>query len=248
MSYIDIYSPFAVNYFDSFGELYMKLYKFILPMLLVGFLAAACSSQSGAGRGKSLGQQFVKKAFRSSSEEGFQPLKINTVAVMAPVSDVSLELSDFERLDVKKRLISSLEVGTNLRIQNLENPKKIEDLELSASRLPGTLIERALFFGQELGVQGVLFGILTRYTKPPGKRAKSFTEAGAGFRLWLLDVKEGKVVWNATYERQQEPLTDNLLKVRESLQYGLRYRSREELLDEGFRSVASALEELRSRS
>ena len=85
-------------------------------------------------------------------------------------------------------------------------------LETPAVRHAGSLLERALALGREVGADGVIFGRVFRYQKRVGTAFGATQPASVWFELGLVAVSSGDVVWRGSFNQTQEPLTSNLLK------------------------------------
>lgn len=143
-------------------------------------------------------------------------------------------------------LIDAFELDTSVEILNKESPQAVSLSVEKKWKESGAPLSRALAVGQELEAQGVLFGVINKYVERSGSAYGASRSSELGFRLWLLDVEKRKVVWTATYRNAEQPLSENLFRVGEALQEGLKFHTTAELAASGFSSAASAFEKLRS--
>jgi hypothetical protein len=87
--------------------------------------------------------------------------------------------------------------------------------------------------GVPKGVDGGLKTELLAFTERRGSAAGG-EPATVGFRMYITRSSDGAEVWEATYHRSDEPLTDNLFKLGDRLgQGGNGLRPARDLLEEG---------------
>ena len=84
-------------------------------------------------------------------------------------------------------------------------------VETPAVRRAGSLVDRAIALGKEVGADGVIFGRVFRYQKRVGTEYGASQPASVWFDLALVAVSTGDVVWQSRFDQTQEPLTSNLL-------------------------------------
>jgi len=85
-------------------------------------------------------------------------------------------------------------------------------VETPAVRRAGSLADRAVALGKEVGADGVIFGRVFRYQKRVGTEYGASQAASVWFELDLVAVATGDIVWHGDFDQAQEPLTSNLLK------------------------------------
>jgi hypothetical protein len=84
-------------------------------------------------------------------------------------------------------------------------------VETPAVRQAGSLVDRAIALGKEVGADGVIFGRVFRYQKRIGTEYGATQPASVWFELALVAVSTGNVQWQSSFNETQEPLTSNLL-------------------------------------
>jgi hypothetical protein len=224
----------------------MRKSRFILSIFLSSTLVCGCSGSFGDNRHNSGSASISRKPFRSQIERAFTPKKINKVAILPFESNRDQQLPNSVLRALSKRLGEKIELGTSISIANFESPERADLFVAESERLARPIIERAKFLGDKLEAQGVIFGVITRFEGDRRSASKADQSASAGFKIWLLDLESGKTVWTATFDRQQQALTDNLLNAPTAFKDGLRFKSRDQLFDQGFKSVADSLATLRT--
>jgi hypothetical protein len=108
----------------------------------------------------------------------------------------------------------------------------------------GTAREQAVYVGRDLGVQGVLYGMLSNYTELEGSSLGSETPAAVGCTLWLVDASTGDVLWSARFADSGRPLSENIFRSR--LSSGVGNKTAAEMLRAGFQEALRRLEAERS--
>ncbi|GIW40026.1 MAG: hypothetical protein KatS3mg076_0603 [Candidatus Binatia bacterium] len=74
------------------------------------------------------------------------------------------------------------------------------------------LFDRARTLGQEVGADAVLCGEILRFRERVGTELGARKPASVGFRLYLVRSRDGKVVWQGSFQETQQELTSNLLR------------------------------------
>jgi hypothetical protein len=82
--------------------------------------------------------------------------------------------------------------------------------ETPAVRRAGSLVDRAVALGKEVGADGVIFGRVFRFQKRVGTEYGASQAASVWFELDLVAVATGDIVWHGVFDQTQEPLTSNL--------------------------------------
>lgn len=85
-------------------------------------------------------------------------------------------------------------------------------VETPAVRRAGSLADRAVALGKEVGADGVIFGRVFRFQKRVGTEYGASQAASVWFELDLVAVATGDIVWHGDFDQTQEPLSSNLLK------------------------------------
>jgi hypothetical protein len=74
-----------------------------------------------------------------------------------------------------------------------------------------TRAERAAKLGRAAAADAVLAGEVSRFRERVGRDYGATAAAAVSFRLELIEVSTGRVLWSAAFDKAQEPLTSNLL-------------------------------------
>lgn len=207
---------------------------------VVALSGVGCSSYSPTG-----GTKVQQPALRTDQARGFKPLLINSLAVM-PFTPSTLAADYPPTLD--DDFLNALEQRTSLALLNHSERAKVEEALKASAGVGPTAAQRASAFGKNVGAQGVLYGTVTKYQQSSGSKYGAEQLAAAGFRLWLIDPTSGQVLWSASYDNTEQPLSENLFRLGEKMKSGVGFRSADELMRLGFSSVADELQRLRELS
>lgn len=203
--------------------------------ICLGILWVACSSPAGS----------LSPGLSIMAAKSFRPLAIKRVVVqplrLGAFADTNQQYSS----SVTRLLQDSFSSYTTLDVINSTSQAKVNAAWLDIVKLQEPDRSKAVLLGQRIKADATLYGIVNRLYTPKDKSAGS---AAAAFNLWLVDSTSGQVLWSATYENHDQPLTDNLLRLPQTLKGGLSYRSGEELLRQGFNDAAKTMERLRKTS
>lgn len=209
-------------------------------------LLTACAPTKSARSHAAARAQVGPRTFLvSEPSKAFKPITVNVVALLPLTADFGIGLSpeDLERLSSK--MVREFELRTSLDVRNSAAAAELKVAVESQAATQEPLRTRAAAIGRRLEAQGVLYAQITRYVESDGSKLGASNAGAAGFRLWLIDPRNAAVLWTATYDEQNEPLSDNLLKLPGALRHGVSFHSAEEILGRGFAAAAEALEQLR---
>lgn len=95
----------------------------------------------------------------------------------------------------------------------------------------------AIALGRKLQTDHVMVGIVWRYKERVGTAQASASPASVAFTLYLLNVVQGTPVWQATFDKTQQALSDNLLNAKEFFSMGARWLTADELARFGLKQV-----------
>ena len=175
----------------------------------------------------------------------FVPLRVNVIAVMPLEADTASNLLPNSFSELNQSLVQAVQRGTSLEITNVTRTEAMNNAVKGVAGSAVSMRERACQVGKAVQAQGVLFGVVTKYEESSGSRFGADKLARAGFRLWLVEPATNKLLWTASYENEEQPLSDNLLRLREKVRSGVGFRSATELAKFGFDSAAKDLQSRR---
>ena len=95
----------------------------------------------------------------------------------------------------------------------------------------------AVALGRKLQADHVMVGTVWRYQQLVGSAEAADKPASVAFALYLLNVETGNPVWEATYEKTQQPLSQNVLNIKEFFNMGARWLTADELAQYGIKQV-----------
>ncbi len=213
----------------------MKNISLFSGLVLLGILSS-CSEMSLTGGPRPL----VHQPLTTTSTIDYQPLRLNVVAILPLQSGVAQRIPQDVLTLLSNSLERSIERNASFELIALNNKKSKHQKALEdILTLKITRQEKAKLFAKSVGAQAVIYGDVTKFYD---NSSGSHEDNAAGFRLWLYDTALEKNVWEAIFDRSQQPLSDNLFRVREALKEGARYKTALELMQTGFVDVARKLE------
>ncbi len=148
-----------------------------------------------------------------------------------PIGILCAETTDIEPgagQALTRMAYDNLRVMFGDRIVPLERSKDAyaEAVADGGSQTPRLLARKV---GRTLGVGYVLVGTLWRWRGRGQVPGDPESPASAAFALYLVKVDSGAGVWRGIFDQTQQPLTENLLKARQTLKMGVKWLSVREL-------------------
>jgi TolB-like protein len=207
-------------------------------ILLSVFLAFAAGCV-----GLTSGQSPMIRSLTTDVSRAFEPLRVRSVLVLPLQLSSASSANGADSTALTAELVDVFDLKTGLEIINAKNPQLAADAVTVAS-VPLTK-ESLRVVGEKSAAEGVLVGTFTRFDESDGSRLGATNGAAVGFSLQLLDPRSGEPLWSARYEQEEQPLTDNLFALRETLHDGLAFMNRAQLVHHGFESAAEEFEKLR---
>ncbi len=152
---------------------------------------------------------------------------------------------------VEEEIFSEAE-ETLTRLVQAELRRKFGDKVVAAARVreiysefqkeaTDTPREIAVRLGQGLGVDHVLVGLVWRYQERVGSALAASDPASVAFSLFMVNVASQKLVWQASFDKTQTALSENLFDTPMFLQKGLKWLSAEELSSYGVQKIVGKL-------
>jgi len=130
-------------------------------------------------------------------------------AATAPGSAGSSAPGEDAGLSVTAQLYRVLADQTEFRV--VPDLSVTDVLETPAVRRAGSLLERAVALGKEVGADGVIFGRVLRYRNRVGTERGVTESASVAFELSVVVVSSGTVLWQGSFDRTQESLGASML-------------------------------------
>jgi hypothetical protein len=103
----------------------------------------------------------------------------------------------------------------------------------------------ALKLGAHVQASHVMVGTVWRYRERKGTAYGANLPASVAFSLYLLDVSSGDTVWNASFDKTQQSLSENLLDAPGFFKHGAKWLTAEELSCWGAEDMAAKLKDFR---
>jgi len=221
-----------------------------------------CSMQGGAARDSdrsSTGvpqfstkgaERLVRPALATELKQGFTPKSLNQIAIypMEQSPTAVPRVSSEHLSEINAKFQEKFQAGTSIQLVNVDQPKAVTKAIQAQRGEALAYSDRALRFGRELNSQGVLYGLISRYTEGDDSKDVATDRSAVSFRLWLADVKTGETLWSASFDDTNQPLSENILRLGQAAREGFRFLSAPQLIERGFSSAATELERVRKGS
>jgi hypothetical protein len=99
--------------------------------------------------------------------------------------------------------------------------------------------DMVLKIGKELNVDYVVAGNVWRFRERVGRSFSVETPASVAFAVYLVDIKESKLIWMARFDETQQSLFSNLLNARAFFKQGAKWLTAQEFADYGMNEIMS---------
>jgi hypothetical protein len=116
-----------------------------------------------------------------------------------------------------------------------------DEMSTPEVRAAGSLDDRAVALGKQVGADAVIFGRVFRFQKRVGTQYGATQPASVWFELAVVDVNSGEVIWQDQFDETQQPLTSNLLNWWMFWRAGPRWMSAGELAGLGVERMFGSL-------
>ena len=126
----------------------------------------------------------------------------------------------------------SAELGTNDKVHIVTEGQLDALLVADAA---GDRLSQMKALGAKLNSNAVLEVTVTRFHERDGSELAVNRPASAAFAVVLTHVENGKVLWDASFDETQEPLSTNLLAIGKAKSRGFKWITVEELVRQGLK-------------
>jgi hypothetical protein len=128
---------------------------------------------------------------------------------------------------------------------NLIPAEKVEDAlsRREMKRFEEKLVPNSIELGKELSANFIIIGFLFRFVERIGSSLGVERPASVGFDIHLFRVRDGKMVWNGSFDETQKPLSENLLKIGAFIKGKASWLTAEELAGLGMDGMLKKLPE-----
>lgn len=123
-------------------------------------------------------------------------------------------------------------------LQGQENVRFIGQDLLSGLTLTGgeDSLEMARMAGERIGCNTVLETVVSRFDERVGGKYSVEKPAAVAFDFRLFAIASGAVLWSATFDETQKPVTENIYEWKKAKTRGFSWVSAEGLMQEGVRA------------
>jgi hypothetical protein len=128
---------------------------------------------------------------------------------------------------------------------NLVPAEKVEDAlsHRGMKAFEEKLVPNSIELGKELSVNFIVIGFVFRFVERVGSSIGVEKPASVGFDIHLFRVRDGKMVWNGSFDETQKPLSENLLKIGAFIKGKASWLTAEELAGLGMDGMLKKLPE-----
>ena len=129
-----------------------------------------------------------------------------------------------------------------LRARHGEKVVQLPTVEEVYGRIPedekqGTPRALAQKLGRELNATHVMIGMVWRYTERIGGPYGAERPASVAFAVYLIETRNGRLLWKAQYKEKQKSLSENLMSTPSFIKRRGRWLTAGELLEEGIKDI-----------
>ena len=207
-----------------------------LRWLLV-FLLAGCSLDSGN--------------LQSKRVTDLESRHIRRIAVLAPNDDTTVRQRPIPGTTEPKNperdaseTLAKIIYSTMAAMPNWQIVSDSEVREVSQGLRETNDSARLRQLGEMVYADAVMVGRVRRYRERIGDEWGAQSPASVSFALELIDVRRGDVVWTASFDETQKPLSENIFAIRDYTQRGVRWLTADQLAQEGVKKAVQQLHEM----
>jgi len=115
--------------------------------------------------------------------------------------------------------------------------RAVFDEIMAEGRGQDTPLSLARKMGAALDAEFVLVGMVWRYRERGSVDVVPDSPASVAFSLYLIQARDGLLIWRGLYEATQEPVSENLFEAGKRLKMGLQWLTVHELADHGMKQA-----------
>ncbi|PLX49469.1 MAG: hypothetical protein C0613_07585 [Desulfobulbaceae bacterium] len=207
-----------------------------LPLLLTAWPAAA---QTAAARAQGVmtvevGELAVLPLFQGSDEarQREKRLEKNLDCQLQGLCATEQEhlfveadatISDLVQAELRRRFADQVVPRARVR-------QAFDEVDKEPSETPRHI---AIRVGRHLGIDHVMVGVVWRYRERQGSAMGASEPASVAFSLFLVEVADGRLVWQNSFDKTQTALSENLFDAPMFFKKGMKWLSAEELAGYG---------------
>ncbi len=132
-------------------------------------------------------------------------------------------------------------------LPNWQIVSESEVREVGQSVPAGAAASRLRQIGEMVYADALLTSRVQRYRERVGDEWGAKSPASVAFVLELVDVRRGDVVWTATFDETQKPLSENFFAIGEIGRRGVGWLSADQLAQDGVRQAVGRLHQIIAR-
>lgn len=170
-----------------------------------------------------------------------QLAQIDCIAVLPAVPLVREQAGTPEDPEMQESLVRGTGVMNTILSQELggkNNIRFVSGEHVASMQLSGgeSFLELARKIGRDMNCNAVLENQVLGFKERDGGRYSVESPAAVAFKMRLVDLDSGSVLWSAWYDEVQKSVMENLLELGKANKRGFVWITAEELMREGIRS------------
>ena len=214
-----------------------NIVKKIIFSVMAVISLVACQGYSSTG---GPGVNFAP-SLKSGSHDINKLRKVNSLLVLPVEMDRTVASNIPSNLDIDSMLNKALNDEIQIKIEHYSLNKP------SSAVKPQ--MEDYLARARAQKIDAVLHTRINSFSVRRGSALGSTDPAKVDLVMQILKSEKGEVLWNSSYHYKDQALSDNLFKIKDKLaERSAKFRSADELIDEGFRSALRDFSEKRLQS
>ena len=187
---------------------------------------------------------------RSSYVSDLEARKIRRIAVLPPTMTAGAPAPKVPFDNAPDSRTSEREAPANVArfaysalaaLPNWQIVSESEVREVSQSLAANSTENRIQQIGSAVYADAVLTSRVQRYRERVGNAWGAQSPASVAFVLNLVDVRRGDVVWSATFDETQKPLSENIFAFGDIGERGVRWLSADQLAQDGVKKAIGQL-------
>ncbi|MDY6825112.1 MAG: hypothetical protein SWH68_15165 [Thermodesulfobacteriota bacterium] len=215
----------------------------LLTLILAGMTGSGCAPvrQSSPSTAASIAPQdatfCVMPFFKGRHpEQTDRSLERTFTCPLAELSVNNKTLVDEANRIVYQQVHQAMADRFKGRVASIDATRPVHD-RLTAECNGETIRSLAQALGENLKTDYVVAGTVWRFREREGYALSAQQPASVGFAVFLLNVKESKIIWTGVFNRTQQALSDNLLNAVSFFKQGAKWLTARELSRVGVAEV-----------
>ncbi len=201
---------------------------------MVGMSIVACAGNA-SDRGLAINQSASPTHIVSKSDDK-KLVAINSLLVVPVYVDATASADIPSNIDLNAMLSKALSEELQIKIVHSTRATDLNKSGLGSSQVLGNNSDY-LNDAKKMSLEGILITRVNNFSSRIGSAVGSTAPARVDLAMQILSTASRQVVWQSSYHFKDEALSDNLFKIKDRFADNKpKFRSAEELLEEGYRN------------